>query len=161
MSPLLSQIIAELRFAHLAPFALHPLPSPALAHCSFILAGSTLLDVQIWHTKDRGRTEQATVSLGHGPLLSLLSPDARASSFLFQTHSRPSSAAAQGALPRCDAVRSDPSCSVYLQTGLICLLASELSPLNAALPLPLRFAGPYEPGLGDNQRPQGNKRKKL
>lgn len=28
-----------------------PLPLPALAHCSFILASSTLLDVQIWHTK--------------------------------------------------------------------------------------------------------------
>ncbi|KAL6699654.1 hypothetical protein J3F84DRAFT_361388, partial [Trichoderma pleuroticola] len=67
--------------------------------------------------------------------------------FFFQTHSRPWSAAVQGALPRCDAVRSDPSSSVYLQTGLIYLLASVLSPLNAACPCRCGSQAPMNLGL--------------
>lgn len=67
--------------------------------------------------------------------------------FFFQTHNNPWSAAVQGALPRCDAVRSDPSCSVYLQTSLIYLLASEPSPLNAACPCRCGSQAPMNLGL--------------
>ncbi|PTB50702.1 hypothetical protein M431DRAFT_244375 [Trichoderma harzianum CBS 226.95] len=81
--------------------------------------------------------------------------------FFFQTHNHPWSAAVQGALPRCDAVRSDPSIFCVSSDKPDLSVGVRAISAQCDLPLPLRFAGPYEPGLGDNRRPQGNKRKKL
>ncbi|KAL6887362.1 hypothetical protein HDV57DRAFT_357361 [Trichoderma longibrachiatum] len=60
------------------------------------------------------------VLFGHGSPASLPSPDARASSSSRSGPQGPRSAAVHDALPRCDVVRSDPSYSVALRTGLIC-----------------------------------------
>lgn len=106
------QIIAELRFAHLAscisppPFALVVLAFCTLHPCRV----HPLQDVQIWHTRDSGLRDPAI-------------PRCMCYKYFFfssLTHSRPWSAAVHSGLPRCDDVRSDPSCSVNLQMGMIC-----------------------------------------
>ncbi|KAL6863597.1 hypothetical protein J3F83DRAFT_744951 [Trichoderma novae-zelandiae] len=161
MSPLLAQIVAELRFSHMASLHYTPLSFDRPlwpTYCSFILADSTSLDVRIWHTKDPGLRGAATVLFGRGFPPSLPSPDARASSFSLSDPQRPWSAAVHDALPRCDVVRSDPSCAVHLQTGPD-LLASVPSPLNAACPCRCCSQAGLTLGLAITGIPEGPERR--